>query len=51
MTAFAAAFFYFAPRLMSPEAQPIPLAVCVGFPATVFGVGQLFRYLGQRRRG
>lgn len=50
-TAFAAAFFYFAPRLLSPKAEAPPLAVCLGFPAAVFGVNQVIRYLGRRRRG
>lgn len=51
ITAFAASFYYFAPRLMSLQAQPLPLALCVGFPATFFGAALLVRYLGQRRRG
>ena len=44
--AFAAAFFYFAPRLMSLDREQLPLTVGVGFPATVFGLGLLIRYLG-----
>lgn len=50
ITALAATFFYFAPRATAPNAEPPPLAVCVGFPATFFGVALLIRYLAQRRR-
>lgn len=49
-TAFAATFFYFTPRLMEPKGESLPLAICIGFPAIVFGIGQLFRYARQGRR-
>lgn len=42
-TALAASFFYFAPRL-SGNAPEIPIAICIGFPAVVIGIGQLMRY-------
>ncbi len=37
-------FFYFAPRL---QGQPfdLPIAVCFGFPAIVFGIGTFIRFL------
>jgi hypothetical protein len=44
MTGLAGAFFYFALRQNGSEA-PVPLAVCIGFPAVVFGIGQLMRYV------
>ncbi|XUU59336.1 hypothetical protein ACRAQ6_07000 [Erythrobacter sp. HA6-11] len=43
MTALAAAFFYLAPRLIGAGAG-IPLGVAIGFPAVVFGIGQIVRY-------
>lgn len=42
--AFAAAFFYFGPRLMGAEVAP-PISVCIGFPAIVVGILQLIRYV------
>jgi hypothetical protein len=43
MTSLAAAFFYFTSRSNGPQAA-VPLSVCIGFPAVVFGIGQLIRY-------
>lgn len=43
----AATFFTFGSRL-SPGALPVPLGVCIGFPAIVFGIPQLLRYARQR---
>lgn len=43
ITASAAAFFYFVSRL-NGTGEGIPLRVAIGFPAVVFGVGQLVRY-------
>ncbi|HSZ51754.1 MAG TPA: hypothetical protein VK801_09310 [Caulobacteraceae bacterium] len=51
LTAFAAALFYFGPRLLAPGAAHPPLAMCIGFPAVVFGVGQLLQYLRHSRTG
>jgi hypothetical protein len=42
-TSLAAAFFYFASRSNGSQAE-LPLSVCIGFPAVVFGIGQLIRY-------
>jgi hypothetical protein len=51
ITAGAAAFYYFASRSMSVGGtNGVPLAVCILFPAIVFGVGQIIRYARQRRR-
>jgi hypothetical protein len=47
VSVFVGAFFYLAQRANGAAAWP-PLAVCVGFPATVFGIGQLVRYLRER---
>ena len=46
ITVAAAAFFYFAPRFISPadDAAAIPLGVCIGMPAVVFGITQLVRF-------
>jgi len=43
MTAFAAAFFTIAPRMMGGSAAGLPLPVAIGFPAAVFGVVALGR--------
>jgi hypothetical protein len=43
----AGAFFYFASR-SNESKDPLPLGICVGFPAVVFGIGQLFRYARER---
>jgi hypothetical protein len=43
ITSLAAAFFYFTSRSNGPQAA-VPLSVCIGFPAVVFGIGQLIRY-------
>jgi hypothetical protein len=43
-TTFAAGFFYLAPRLDGAK-NPIPLSVCVAFPALAFGVAQIVRFL------
>jgi len=48
ITSGAAAFYYFVPRLQGWTGGP-PLAVCILFPAIVFGVGQIVRYARQRR--
>ena len=48
ITILAGSFFYLAPRLLAPDAQPppqMPLAVCFGFPAIVFGVATFIRFL------
>lgn len=51
ITAGAAAFYYFGPRLMFgvPAASGPPLAVCILFPAIFFGIGQIIRYVRQRK--
>jgi hypothetical protein len=46
ITAGATAFFYFTSRLAQGSPQ-VPLAVCFGFPAIVFGISQLVRYIAQ----
>src|SRR5439155_25479591 len=46
ITAIAAAFFYFASRSASARVG-LPLELCIGFPAVVFGIGQLIRYARQ----
>ena len=51
VTVFASAFFYFAPKILGGAEGGPPPAVCVGFPALVFGGSFLFRYFAQRRRG
>ena len=43
LTAFAATFFAVATRLQ-PASPPLPLVVCIAFPAVVIGIGQLVRY-------
>ena len=45
VTALGAAFFYFAPQLLS-DGPPwrLPLAWCIAFPAVVVGLAQLIRY-------
>jgi hypothetical protein len=47
MTAFAGAFFFLAPRL-NGTGQHLPLGVCIGFPAILFGFAQLVHYVRQR---
>jgi hypothetical protein len=49
-TVLASLFFIVAPRLLAPsgDAPPIPLAI--GFPAVVFGIGAVFRFLARRRK-
>jgi hypothetical protein len=50
MTAFAAAFFIIAPRLLSPNrANGPPIAVAVLFPAIVFGIGAIVQYVRRNR--
>jgi hypothetical protein len=49
LTAFGAAFFFLAPRLLSPSAARPSLILCIALPATVFGVGTLIRYATQQR--
>lgn len=44
ITGLAAAFFYFAPRL-NGAGDGLPLGIAIGFPAVVFGIAQLVRYL------
>ena len=47
ITAAAATFFYFAPQFLSEPGETItgiPIGVCIGLPAFVFGFGQLVRY-------
>jgi hypothetical protein len=46
ITVGTAAFFYLAPRFISPPGQTIsfPIGVCLLFPAIVFGIGQLVRF-------
>jgi hypothetical protein len=51
-TTFAAIFFSFGPRLLAPpgaRAASVPVAVAVFFPAVVFGVAAIFRYLRRPR--
>jgi hypothetical protein len=45
ITSFAATFFYIASRTNAGEG--LPLGLCIGFPAVVFGIGQLIRYARQ----
>ena len=48
ITILAGSFFYLAPRLLSPTGEPppqIPLIVCFGFPAAVFGAATFVRFL------
>jgi hypothetical protein len=40
-------FFYLAPRLDGLNG-PIPLSVCIAFPAVTFGVVQIGRYWAHR---
>ena len=48
LTAFGAAFFFLAPRLLSPGAAHPSLILCIALPATVFGIGTLIRYAAQQ---
>jgi hypothetical protein len=49
-TVLAAAFFIIAPRLMMPKAaKPLPILVCVLFPAVVFGFHAIVQYFRSRR--
>ncbi|HEY2048533.1 MAG TPA: hypothetical protein VGH03_04275 [Caulobacteraceae bacterium] len=48
VTAFGAAFFFLAPRLMSPAGPHPSLIVCFALPAIVFGIGTLIRYAAQQ---
>jgi hypothetical protein len=43
MTSLAGGFFYFASRQNGFEV-PVPLGICIGFPAVIFGIGQLIRF-------
>jgi len=47
ITAIATTFFYLAPRLARPGGAHFPLTVCIAFPAIVFGVITLIRYVAQ----
>jgi hypothetical protein len=47
--AIAAAFFYFAPKLLNNGVGP-PLWVCLIFPGLVFAIGPLVQYLRLRPR-
>ena len=49
ITAGAASFYYFVPRLEGAKTA-VPLAVCILFPGIFFGIVQLVRYVRQRRR-
>jgi len=40
----AGAFFYFASRSGEPAGAGVPLGICIGLPAVVFGIAQLIRY-------
>jgi hypothetical protein len=44
ITGLVGAFFFFTSRLDGPEAG-LPLAICIGFPGVIFGIGQLVRYV------
>jgi hypothetical protein len=48
-TAFAATFFTVAPRLMNPRDAAPPIEIAILFPAIVFGVVGVFRYLTRTR--
>jgi len=49
-TCFAATFFIVAPRLMAPNGAAFPpIAVAILFPAVVFGIGSIIRYLMRKR--
>jgi hypothetical protein len=43
ITGVAGAFFTFASRSAGPTGG-VPIGVCFGFPAVVFGIGQLVRF-------
>jgi hypothetical protein len=48
-TLLAAAFVILAPRLLAPKTEGPPVAVAVGFPAVVFGIAALLRFVFRRR--
>lgn len=50
MTAFAATFFLIVPRVMAPKGSWPPAVVAICFPAIVFGVVSVVRYIGRDRR-
>jgi hypothetical protein len=45
MTSFAAGFFIIVPRVVAPRGAWPPIAVAILFPAVVFGIGCLVRFL------
>lgn len=50
MTGIAATFFFFAPRLMTPNgADRPPIAVAILFPAIVFGIAAMVQYFRRQR--
>lgn len=49
LTLFAGSFFFLASRYGDPSPMPMPAVLCFGFPATVFGVSQIVRFLFQAR--
>jgi hypothetical protein len=49
VTLIAAAFFTFAPRIMAPNGAAPPVVVAILFPAIVFGIASLIRYLARPR--
>ena len=48
-TTVASAFFLLAPRLMAPRTAGPPALVAILFPAIVFGIGSVVRYLRRNR--
>jgi len=48
-TGFASTFFIVAPRLAFPKGAAPPIALAILFPAIVFGIGSVFRYLTRKR--
>jgi hypothetical protein len=50
-TTLVAAFFILAPRVLgNPNGAFPPIAVAIGFPAVVFGLAALFRYVSRTRQ-
>ena len=47
LSALAGTFFAVVSRLQ-PASAPVPLVICIAFPAVVIGVGQLIRYARMR---
>jgi hypothetical protein len=48
-TCFAALFFIVAPRVLAPDAARPPIVVAILFPAIVFGIATIVRYVWEGR--